>query len=428
LRGEAQKRPPLDVTQNVDHQTTVIGAGIIGICCALELSRIGQAVHLVDRAGPAEGTSMGNAGVISPWSCVPQSLPGQWKRIPRWALSRDGPVALRWRYLPYLLPWIGRFLASAGESRIDGIADALFTLNEGSPDLYRAFLRGTGGESLIRDASYIHVFRNPEHAQPSSLQWRMRLARGVPLQFVSGDEVREIEPALSGEYRAAVLIQRQARSVNPGRLGKVLARAAQEQGVHFQNAEVTELVRSPDGIWEIRTPERVIRSARLVLAGGAWSARLLKPLGVFVPLESERGYHTVFANPGVTLSNSILDGDKKFAASSMEVGLRCAGTAEFAGLDTLPDYRRAKAIARLAKSMMPGLNISEFSEWMGSRPATPDSLPCIGPVPRQQGLFGAFGHGHLGLTQAPMTARIIAAMINGGSCPIDIRPYRLDRF
>jgi len=428
LRVEARERQPLEVTQNVDNQTTVIGAGIIGICCALELSRSGHAVNLIDRAGPAEGASTGNAGVISPWSCMPQSLPGQWKRIPRWTLSRDGPVALRWRYLPYLLPWIGRFLASGGESRIDGIADALLVLNEGSPDLYRALLRNAGGENLIRDSSYIHVFRDPRHAHPSSLQWRMRLDRGVPLQFVSGDEVREIEPALSGEYQAAVLIQRQARSVNPGRLGKVLARAAQEQGVRFQNAEVRELVRGPDGIWEIRTSDAVIRSARLVLAGGAWSARLLKPLGVSVPLESERGYHTVFANPGVTLSNSILDGDKKFAASSMEVGLRCAGTAEFAGLDTLPDYSRAKVIARLAKRMMPSLNTSEFSEWMGSRPATPDSLPCIGPVPGQRGLFGAFGHGHLGLTQAPMTARIIAAMINGDPCPIDIRPYRLNRF
>jgi len=416
------------VTQGLDHETTVVGAGIIGICCALELSRIGHSVHLLDRDGPAEGASFGNAGVISPWSCVPQSLPGQWKHIPRWTLSQDGPVALRWRYLPYLLPWIVRFLASAGQSRIDRIADALLALNEGSPDLYHTLLRGTGGENLIRESSYIHVFRDPRHAHPSSLQWRMRLARGVPLEFVSGDEVREIEPALSGEYQAAVLIQRQARSVNPGRLGKVLAQATQVQGVRFQNAEVRELARGPDDSWEIRTCDGTIRSGRLVLAGGAWSAHLLKPLGVHVPLESERGYHAVFANPGVTLSNSILDGDKKFAASSMEVGLRCAGTAEFAGLDALPDYRRAKVIARLAKCMMPGLNTSEVSEWMGSRPATPDSLPCIGPVPGQQGLFAAFGHGHLGLTQAPMTARVIAAMISDGPCPIDIMPYRLDRF
>ena len=143
-----------------DQQIAVIGAGIVGICCALELSREGYTVRVLDRAGPAEGTSLGNAGVISPWSCVPQSLPGQWKQIPRWTLNPDGPVALRWRYLPYLLPWIARFLASASRSRVDGIADALFALNDRAPDLYRTLVRGTGGENLIRESNYIHVFRD----------------------------------------------------------------------------------------------------------------------------------------------------------------------------------------------------------------------------------------------------------------------------
>ena len=411
-----------------DQQIAVIGAGIVGICCALELSRAGYTVRVLDRAGPAEGTSLGNAGVISPWSCVPQSLPGQWKQIPRWTLNPDGPVALRWRYLPYLLPWIARFFASASRSRIDGIADALFALNDRAPDLYRTLVRGTGGENLIRESNYIHVFRDSRHADPSSLQWRMRLARGVPLKFVTGNEVREIEPALSREYQAAVLIQSQARCINPGRLGKVLAQAARKQGVVFETTEVKELVQTPDDMWRIRTTDRSIAASQLLLAGGAWSARLLAPLGIHVPLESERGYHTVFSNPGVTLNNSILDGDHKFAASSMEVGLRCAGTAEFAGLDALPDYQRARVIARLAKRMLPELNISTASEWMGSRPATPDSLPCIGSAPQQKGLFVAFGHGHLGLTQAPMTARMIAAIISGAESPIDPRPYRLNRF
>ena len=411
-----------------DQQIAVIGAGIVGICCALELSRAGYTVRVLDRAGPAEGASLGNAGVISPWSCVPQSLPGQWKHIPRWTLNPDGPVALRWRYLPYLLPWIARFLASASRSRIDGIADALFALNDRAPDLYRTLVRGTGGENLIRESNYIHVFRDSRHADPSSLQWRMRLARGVPLKFVTGNEVREIEPALSREYQAAVLIQSQARCINPGRLGKVLAQAAREQGVVFERTEVKELVQTPDDMWRIRTADRSIAASQLLLAGGAWSARLLAPLGIRVPLESERGYHTVFSNPGVTLNNSILDGDHKFAVSSMEVGLRCAGTAEFAGLDALPDYQRARVIARLAKRMLPELNTSTASEWMGSRPATPDSLPCIGSAPQQKGLFVAFGHGHLGLTQAPMTARMIAAIISGAESPIDPRPYRLNRF
>ena len=148
------------------YDITVIGAGIIGICCALEMATGGRSVRVIDRDGPAEGTSSGNAGVLSPWSCVPQSLPGQWKSIPGWTLSKDGPVALRWTYLPYLFPWLVRFLASAQESRIGGIADAILALNRDCPEIYRELLRGTGHEDLERHSSYIHVFRDARHATP----------------------------------------------------------------------------------------------------------------------------------------------------------------------------------------------------------------------------------------------------------------------
>ena len=410
------------------HDVTVIGAGIVGICCALELANSGLTVRVIDREGPAEGTSFGNAGVISPWSCVPQSLPGQWKNIPRWILSPKGPVALRWTYLPYLMPWLARFLASAQVSRIDRIADGILSLNRNCPDLYRELLRGTGHENLVRDSCYIHVFRDSRQADSGQVQWALRRERGVPMEFVSGDEAREIEPALSPVYQGAVLIRGQARALNPGRLGQVLADKARDLGVVFTRALVRELMPGNSGSFRIRTEQGIVSSPQAVVAGGAWSARLLAPLGVRVSLEAERGYHVVFANPGVTLNNSVLDGDRKFVASSMEMGLRCAGTAEFAGLDAVPDYRRTKVIARLARDMLPGMNSADISEWMGSRPSTPDSLPCIGPVPGQPGLFAAFGHGHLGLTQAPMTGRLTAAMVCEKSGPIDIAPYRLDRF
>ncbi|MDP7065155.1 MAG: FAD-dependent oxidoreductase, partial [Arenicellales bacterium] len=146
------------------HDVTVIGAGIVGICCALELANSGLSVRVVDWEAPGQGTSFGNAGVISPWSCVPQSLPGQWKSIPRWTLSPDGPVALRWAYLPYLVPWLVRFLASAQNSRVGGIADAILALNRNCRDLYRELLNGTGHEDLVCDSYYIHVFRTARHA------------------------------------------------------------------------------------------------------------------------------------------------------------------------------------------------------------------------------------------------------------------------
>ncbi|MDG2237822.1 MAG: FAD-dependent oxidoreductase [Arenicellales bacterium] len=407
---------------------TVIGAGIIGICCALRLAEKGLQVALVDRNNPAEGASHGNAGVISSWACVPQSLPGQWKKIPGWIIDPAGPIALRWSYAPRMFNWLLRFLDSAQLNRVNDIADALLLVNRDSFLLYQQMLEDTGSEDLVTESHYIHVFRNSAAADPRLLQWALRRERGVPMDFIDGDELREIEPALSNEYKAAVVIQNQGRALNPGRLGQALAEKAQSLGVSFVRAEIKDLQLIKPDHWLINHKAGVIPARKVILAAGAWSAQLLRPLGCEIPLEAERGYHVVFSEPGAQLNNSILDNEGHFAASSMDMGLRCAGIAEFAGLVALPDYRRAQMLARLAKRMLPNLNTDSMSEWMGSRPATPDSLPCIGRVPGQDGLFGAFGHGHGGLTGAPTTGQWVADLVNNEMSDSELFSYRLDRF
>jgi D-amino-acid dehydrogenase len=164
------------------------------------------------------------------------------------------------------------------------------------------------------------------------------------------------------------------------------------------------------------------------VAAGAWSARLLAPLGLRLPLEAERGYHVMFADPGVTLNNSVMDTDRKFVASSMEDGLRAAGTAEFAGLDAAPDPRRAETIAQVARQMLPGLAEAAVTTWSGVRPSFPDSLPVIGEIKGHAGLYGAFGHSHYGFMMAPRTGRIMADLLRGAGPNIDLGPYRADRF
>ncbi|MEC8201721.1 MAG: FAD-binding oxidoreductase, partial [Pseudomonadota bacterium] len=161
---------------------------------------------------------------------------------------------------------------------------------------------------------------------------------------------------------------------------------------------------------------------------GAWSGKLLSDLGVKVALEAERGYHLVFKNPGVQLNNAIMNVESKFVASSMNAGVRCAGTAEFAGVDAAPDYRRAKVFAKLAKEMFPDLNVEDTDEWMGPRPSTPDSVPFLGEVPGCPNLIAAFGHGHTGMTMGPKTGEVIASLIAGEKTGVDMQAYRLDRF
>ena len=407
---------------------TVLGAGIVGICCALSLRERGFTVALLDRDPPAEGASFGNAGSLSPWSCVPQSMPGLWKQVPGWMLDPEGPVALRWRYLPWFLPWAIKFLRAGRADRLAGIADAMLALTRPTVDLYRRHLAGTGAEELVRDSLYVHVYRKAEDADLTQLAWRMRTERQVPLRVVEGAALREVEPALSPDYQAAVLIEGQGRALDPGGIGKALAEKAARMGVDLQRRAVSGLVPVPGGGWRVETDSGPLRSKRLVVAMGAWLGKLLDGLGVRVPLEAERGYHLVLRDPGVRLENCIMNVEAKFVVSSMSAGVRLAGTAEFAGLEAPPDYRRARVFKRLAKRMFPDINTEDCVEWMGRRPSTPDSLPCLGAVTGHEGLYAAFGHGHTGMTVAPTTGEAIAALIAGERLDIDLAPYSIDRF
>ena len=406
----------------------IVGAGIVGICCALALQDQGFTVRLIDRDTPATGASAGNAGVISPWSCVPQSMPGLWRHVPKWVLDPEGPVTLRWAHLPRVLPWVAKFLRAGQAHRLPAIADAMFALNYPSLDLYKSLLQGTGGENLVHDGYYIHLYRRAEDARLTDLAWRMRLERGATIERLTGDEVREIEPAVAPGYGAAILIKQQGRASDPGAIGRILAGEVEKRGGTFLRGEVRALHPDGQGGAVVHSDLGQMTAAKIVIAAGAWSARLLTPLGLKVPLEAERGYHLVCANPGVELNNVLSEADNKFAVSPMDMGIRFAGTAEFAGLDAPPDYTRAEVLKRQAKRVLPGINTEETTVWMGQRPSTPDSLPCLGPLPGLPKVLAAFGHAHLGLTGAPMTGRIVAGLAAGVPSNIDLAPYRIERF
>jgi D-amino-acid dehydrogenase len=404
----------------------VVGAGIVGICTALALQDKGFDVSIIDRDGPAEGASYGNAGVISPWSCVPQSLPGLWKSVPKWLLDPEGPLSVRWSYAPRMIPWLLKFIKAGASQRLAAIADAMLAVNQPSIELYRQLLADSGEGDLVKDCLYLHVYRGA--ADPDALPWRLRRERGVSFEFLKNGEVQELEPEISSEFTSAVVIKQQGRSVNPGRLGKVLAAQAETRGARFLRGRVERILPDGNSGYRIDTDQGSHTTKTVVLAAGAWSLRLLSALGVKVPLEAERGYHLMFTDPGLSLSHSVLDADRKFVTSSMEMGVRSAGTAEFAGLDAAPDYRRARVFMAHAKALLPNLNTESAEQWMGTRPASPDSVPYIGPLPGHPGIFCGFGHGHLGLTGAPMTGRMLAALVAEEPLNVDMAPYRLDRF
>lgn len=416
------------MTQKMTPDVVVLGAGIVGICSALSLAEKGLHVRLIDRDAPGQATSFGNAGIISPWSVVPQSMPGLWKKVPGWLLDPLGPVTVKPSYLPRVALWGMRFLSEGRMSRVHEVARAMDVLNRDNVDLFRQHLAGTGHEDLLQDSWYVHAFRNADDANDDSVDYRIRKEFGAPIEKIGQADLRALEPDLTPEFKAAILIKGQARATSPGRIGEVLADKFRAMGGEILQHSVQAILPREDGSWDYTTEAGTENVPKLVLSAGIWSRELLKPLGIHIPMESERGYHVSFASPGVSLTHSVMDMDMKFVASSMEEGLRVAGTAEFVGLDKPLNQKRLDGLVTLARNLLPGLNDTDISTWSGQRPSLPDSLPCIGEVDGFPGLIAAFGHSHYGLMMAPKTGRIVADIATDTSVNIDLTPYRARRY
>jgi D-amino-acid dehydrogenase len=412
----------------VDDTVTIIGAGIVGICCALSLQERGVKVRLIDRGAPGQETSFGNAGVISPWSIVPQSMPGIWKSIPSMLLRRDGPLSVRPSFWPKMIPWGLSFLAKSNEISARAASDAMDVLCNPSVMLYRRHLDGTGYENLVVDSCYVHAFRNAANANLSDLGYLIRKEKGADMELLGSDALCQEEPALSPEFKAAVLIKGQARARSPGKIAEVLAQKAHNQGAEIVRTEVNDLKRTSDASWLISTSQGPLRARNIVLAAGVWSSELLKTLGIKSALVAERGYHVQFPDAAIELNNSIMDVDAKIVASSMLDGVRVAGSSEFAEADAPADPRKKTLLKKQACAMFPGLETNNMRSWMGRRPSFPDSLPALGEIEGHDGLFAAFGHSHYGLMMAPKTGEVIADLIAGVAPNTDLSPFNPLRY
>ena len=409
------------------HAVLILGAGIVGICTALSLLERGVPVTLIDKAEPGQATSFGNAGVVSPWSFIPQAMPGIWKAIPKLMFGYGRPLAIHPGSLLKMMSWGRRFLKQSREDKVRASADAMANLCGPSIDLFAKHLRGTGHEGLLTDSLYIQAFRDGSKATLDSLDYQLRAERGADLEVVGQDRLRQLEPAMGPDFKAAVLIKGAGRVRSPGRVGAVLAEKARAMGATFIKAEINHIRQNERG-WTIDCREQVYKSERIVICLGVWSAQILADMPFTIPLMSERGYHVEFSAPGIELNNSVMDVDAKFIASSMEGGLRVAGHAEFAPPDAPPSRRRQRRLVHLAKAAFPELQDNQVSFWMGRRPSFPDSLPMIDAPGASPGLYLNFGHSHFGLMMSPASGELTAQLICGDRPNINRQAYSALRF
>jgi D-amino-acid dehydrogenase len=406
----------------------VIGAGIVGVCCAVYLQRAGFRVTLVERDEPGRACSFGNAGNIGSSSFMPYSTPGIARRIPKLLLDPRAALKVRAARALASLPWFLRFIRAGAAERLPAIIEARKAILTRALDAYEPILREARGRDVIETKGKLMLFESEEQFQTVQADLRARREGGARVDILTADEVRQLQPGLSPGIVKGAFLPDLSHCVNPLRLTRLLVEHFLARGGDLLTAEVKAFEPRADGPPRIVTDRATLAAQHVVLAAGIWSKALAKQLGVRVPIESQRGYHAMLAAPGVDIRIPLMANARNILVTPMAEGLRCTGIAEHAGIAAEPNYALADLVLDHARDLIPGLRTEKLSRWMGQRPSTPDSLPVIGRSPRHRDVLFAFGHGHTGLTMGAITGKLVAELAAAQPTTIDVAPYRPDRF
>ena len=411
-----------------DPPIIVVGAGIVGVCCALYLLRDNHRVILMDRGAPGEGTSFGNGSIITEEAVVPVQTPGVAGKVPGMLLDPLGPLAIRWSYLPKIAPWLYHFIRASDPGRVEEASIALASLLDGALAAYDPLVDAAGIRGMIRRSGWVSVYETEAGFKSYKPLLEIQRRRGVNFEVVGPEELRQLEPSLAPIFVRGVFYPDVSHTVNNFRFVQELAAAFIRLGGEIRQQAVVGFEQRDDRVSAVVTEAGATNCRNVVIAAGAWSKKLAVLLGSKPPLDTERGYHLTLPHPGINQRLPIYSTERGIVCTPLENGMRIAGTIELGGLDAPPDWRRADVLYENAGRWFPGLDRQDESRWMGHRPSMPDSVPVIGPAPRCPNAIFAFGHGHCGLSLAARTGVLVSALVAGRDPGIDMAPYRVDRF
>jgi D-amino-acid dehydrogenase len=418
----------------------VIGAGIAGLCTALEVQRDGHDVVIIepDEPGGRQAASYGNGTWLNPSSVLPMSTPGLWKQVPGFLLDPNGPFVVRWRYLPSLAGWLIRFvLAGRTWKQIEVCAAQRYELCRTTAQDHAALAQEAGRPELIRRNSLMFIYPGQADIDAERQAWRLRESLGIRFRKIETAELRERVPELGSAYTLGMQIDDGGQVTDPGAYCNALFQLAMRRGATHKNARATGFSFNGHRLAAVVTDGGAVPCDRAVIAAGVHSRDLALKAGDNVPLISERGYHVVVPDPGFDLPTGLMPSDGKMGVIWTPQGLRLAGQVELASVSAPPNWERAKILLNYVRRIFPALaakadaverDIGSPSYWMGHRPSTPDGLPCIGAASGSPDIFHAFGHGHVGMIQAPASGKLVAKLIAGLSPGYDATPFSARRF
>lgn len=406
----------------------VIGAGIIGVTAALALQADGRKVCLIDRKGVAAEASRGNAGAFAFSDIEPLATPGIMRKAPKWLLDPLGPLSVPVAYAPRIAPWMLRFWRASRRGRYTASVAAQAGLMHLSRTALEGLIARVSGARFMRRDGQLQLYQGVASYRASLPSWDLRRRHGIAFRLLeSPAAIAEIQPGLSLRFTNAGFTPDWMNTTDPARWTEHLAARFVQAGGRIETGAVHALRQTGDTV-EVDTDTGTRRAGQVVVAAGAWSHHLARTLGDRIPLETERGYNTTFPTASFDVRTHLTFADHGFVVSRIGEGLRVGGAVELGGLKLPPNYRRADILVRKAADFLPGFDPAGGTRWMGFRPSLPDSLPVIGCAPRAGRVIYAFGHGHLGLTQAAGTAELVAALAAGRAAAIALAPFAPDRF
>lgn len=413
------------MTQHLTTDIAILGAGVVGLAIAEALVAEGREVVLVDPDTPGMGASYGNAGTIADYAVMPVGSPDVLRNLPSLLLDPNSPLAIRRAALPSLMPWLLRFAVQSLPGATRRNAAAIAALVADACPSWEALAERIGGAAILQRRGCLYLYETQAAYRAAETDMAFRRTQGISVDLIGPDALAAMEPGLPAVEGGAAFFPKAVFLSDPRQMVAALAEAVFAKAA-FVQAAAQRLTRQFDGVI-VEGPGLRLHARRVIIAAGAHSRGLAAQAGDRVPLDTERGYHVEWDMTAARLTRPACPTSRGFYLCPMTGRLRVAGTVELGGLTAPPSPHRVAKLVEGARAIFPDLG-APSREWMGFRPSMPDSVPVIGPSAGGGDVIHAYGHGHIGLTLAPITARLVAALVAGRAPEMDLTPYLPTRF
>jgi|SRR6185436_14543020 len=409
-------------------EALVIGGGLVGLSCALNLQLCGLRTTIVDPATTRRAASWGNAGHLATEQVEPLASRKTLRNLPRRLFFRGGALSLPPRDLDVWLPFALRLVGNSTPVRFATGKATLRSLLRGAIPAWRQLARTAGAEHLIAEDGHFVVWETPAGADAGLAAWRNTDTGRATFRDATAEEIATLSAQVSRPIAGAIRFQGTGQVLDLGELANSLSTHLSHAGGSERTARVERLVVDGSTTAAMLEGGEVLHADIVVVAAGVASGALLEPLGYVVPIIAERGYHIQSADAAWPAGlPPVVFEERSMIVTPFRSGLRAASFVEFARAESPPDPRKWARLRRHAAEL--GLPLREpYSEWFGARPTLPDYLPALGRSRRTANLLYAFGHQHLGLTLAAVTGELIAALARGEATDVDLKPLDLERF